>query len=101
MPRSNPFTTPPDPIVTGRGCHAWQLDMNAFAYVALSVETDCRLVSNTSPVSENVPMQSTCTWAPLSERSGGVPNFGTTYPSYTPRIAITRMITPVSDPSVL
>ena len=56
MPRSNPFTTPPDPIVTGRGCHACQLNMNAFAYVALSVATDCRLVSKRRPVSENVPM---------------------------------------------
>src|SRR5438128_585036 len=56
IPVSNPGTTPPLPIVTERGAYdACQANMRAFGYEALSRAMACRLVSNTSPFSTNVP----------------------------------------------
>src|SRR6266699_1448310 len=56
IPVSNPGTTPPLPIVTGRGAYELcQANMNAFGYEALSCAIDRMLVSNTRPFSANVP----------------------------------------------
>src|SRR5436309_3430055 len=61
IPVSNPGTTPPLPIVTGRGAYdPCQANMNAFEYEALSDAIAWMLVSNTSPFSANVPTE--CTW---------------------------------------
>src|SRR5437867_9040367 len=60
IPVSNPGTTPPLPIVTGRGAYEpCQANMNAFGYEALSCAIGRMLVSNTRPFSANVPTQST------------------------------------------
>src|SRR6266571_5662722 len=56
IPTSNPGTTPPLPIVTGRGEYpSRQANMNAFGYEALSCPMDRMLVSNTRPFSANLP----------------------------------------------
>src|SRR2546426_391777 len=56
IPMSKPGTTPPLPIVTGRGAYSpCQANMNAFGYEALSFAMAAMLVSKTRPFSANVP----------------------------------------------